>query len=370
MSIAPSVAIPAPRAHRIPRFVIPLTVLASLAAFGFWRFEQTPAEAPNTLTLQGNVDVRQVNLSFKVAGRVDKLLVDEGDAVKAGQPIARLDVKYFEDELRLAKAQHAQAAANNERAKNGARPEEIEQARAQERERVATRQRAEQDFRRAETLVNTRTVAKQEYDQAKAALDEAAARLKSATAYRKLIEAGTRVEDKEAAKAQLDAAAAQVTTAERRLADATIYAPNDGVILTRAREEGAIVNAGETVFTLTLTAPIWIRTYVDEPDLGRVQPGLSVRIVTDAASGRSYVGKVGYISPTAEFTPKSVETQALRTALVYRLRVVVDDPDGGLRQGMPATTIVELPGTHQRPFTERLLEALGVDRFGANRQAR
>jgi len=349
---------------------VPLAVLGVLGAFLGWRFEQTPAEAPNTLALQGNVDVRQVNLSFKVAGRIEKLLVDEGDAVKAGQPIARLDVRYFQDELRLAQAQRDQAAANYERAKNGSRKEEVEQARAQERERAATRQRAEEDFRRADVLVATKTVAKQEYDQAKAALDEAVARLKSATANRELVEAGTRVEDVEAAKAQLEAAVAQVTVADRRLADSTLYAPNDGIILTRSREEGAVVNSGETVFTLTLATPIWVRTYVDEPDLGRVQPGMTVKVRTDAASGRTYVGKVGYISPTAEFTPKNVETHALRTALVYRVRVVVDDPDGGLRQGMPATTIVELPGARPRSFGERLAQAIGLDRLGLVGQGR
>lgn len=367
---APSVAIPAPSARRVPKFVVPLVVLGGLGAFIFWRFEQTPAEASNELTLQGNVDVRQVNLSFKVSGRIEKLLVDEGDTVKAGQPVARLDVKYFQDDLRLAQAQREQATANYERVKNGSRPEEIEQAQAAERERAATRERAEEDFRRAEATVRTGALSRQEYDQARAALDEAAARLRSATAYRQLIEAGSRIEDVHAAKAQLEAAVVQATVAERRLADSTLYAPNDGVILTRAREEGAIVNAGETVFTLTLSAPIWVRSYLDEPDLGRVRPGMSVEVVTDAASEKTYTGKIGYIAPTAEFTPKNVETQALRTALVYRVRIVVDDPDGGLRQGMPATTIVDLPGSHPRSIKERLAEALWLNRLGLSRQDR
>lgn len=354
----------APTTHRLPRFVIPVVVLGVLFALLLWRFEHTTTEAPNELTLQGNVDVRQVNLSFKVPGRIEKLLVDEGDSVKAGQPIAKLDARYFEDDLKLARAQKEQAAANYERTKNGARTEEKEQARANEREREATLKRAERDYRRAESLVRTNTLSTQEFDQAQAAFDEAVARLKSSTAARQLTDAGSRVEDIDASRAQFDATSAQLIVAERRLADSTLYAPNDGTILTRAREGGAIVNAGETVFTLTLSSPVWIRTYVDEPDLGSVKPGMAVRVVTDAASGRSYWGRVGFISPTAEFTPKTVETQALRTALVYRVRIVVDDPDGGLRQGMPASTVIESTGTRNRSTKERLFEAVGLNRLG------
>ena len=128
-----------------------------------------------------------------------------------------------------------------------------------------------------------------------------------------------------------------MSQAERRLADGELIAPGAGEILTRARERGAIVSPGETVFTLTLTTPVWVRTYVNEVDLGRVQPDMPAFVRTDSAPGKTYRGHVGFISPTAEFTPKSVETRELRTDLVYRLRIVVDNPDGGLRQGMPVT---------------------------------
>jgi HlyD family secretion protein len=107
---------------------------------------------------------------------------------------------------------------------------------------------------------------------------------------------------------------------------------------------GAIVQPGETVFTLTLANPLWVRTYVSEPDLTRVRPGAGVEVLTDGAPGRHYRGHVGYISPTAEFTPKTVESEELRTRLVYRVRIVVDDPDGGLRQGMPVTVRLPLAG--------------------------
>jgi HlyD family secretion protein len=330
----------------------------------WYRYERTAAEGPAVLTIQGNIDVRQVNLSFKVAGRIDRLMVDEGDAVTAGQPVAVLDVRYFEDDLALAKAQRDQAAANYDRLKSGFRVEEIEQARAQENERQATLTRAEQDYRRVAALRSTGGVSAQDYDLARATLAEAEARVRSAAASRALYEAGSRAEDVAAARAQLAATDAQVVQAERRLADRTLYAPNDGVILTRARETGAIVNAGETVFTLTLASPVWVRTYVDEADLGAVKPGMPAAVTTDTPGGRRYTGHVGFVSPTAEFTPKTVETRELRTDLVYRLRVVVDDPDGGLRQGMPVTAAVALSTPRPRSFWERFREALWLDRTG------
>ncbi len=359
----PAAPPPAPR-RRWPRLVIPLTLVAAAAGFGVWRYEAVPAEEPAELALQGNIDVRQVNLAFKVAGRIATLAADEGDAVKAGQVVATLDERYFRDDLRLARADRDNAAANLERLKNGFRPEEIETARAQEAERQATLKRAEQDFRRVQSLSGTSAVSHQEYDQAQAALREAEARLRSAAASRKLYEIGSRKEDIAAAQAQYDAAVAKVIVSERNLADSSLYAPNDGTILTRARERGAIVNAGETVFTLTLASPVWVRTYVNEQDLGRVQPGMPAAVTTDSAPGRAYRGHVGFISPTAEFTPKTVETRELRTDLVYRLRVVVDDPDGGLRQGMPVTVRLALPGPRPKSFWKRVGEALYLDRLG------
>ncbi len=359
-------AVPAaPRARRRwPRALILLALGLAGLAFVAWRFEQVPAEGPAELALQGNIDVRQVNLSFKVGGRIETVAVDEGDAVKAGQVLATLDERYFEDDLALARAQRAQAAANLERLEHGSRPEEIAIARASLAERQATMKRAEQDLRRQEKLLGTSAMARQDYDQAVAAYHEASAKAKSAEESLRLAEIGPRPEDVAAGRAQLQAADAQVVVAERRLADSRLAAPNDGVILTRVREKGAIVQPGDTVFALTLSTPVWVRTYVDEPDLGLIQPGMTAAVATDTAPGRPYPGHIGFISPTAEFTPKTVETRELRTALVYRLRVVVDDPDGGLRQGMPVTVRLALPGPRAKTFWQRLREALALDRLG------
>ena len=154
------------------------------------------------------------------------------------------------------------------------------------------------------------------------------------------MKAGYRVEDIESARAQLAQQDAAAVTVERQLADADLIAPSDGVVESRAEEVGAIVGVGETVFVLSLTKPVWVRTYVSEPDLARIRPGMAVEVKPDSREIAPLKGRIGFISTDAEFTPKTVETRELRTALVYRLRVVVDDPGDALRQGMPVTVNV------------------------------
>ncbi|QEH32304.1 Macrolide export protein MacA [Aquisphaera giovannonii] len=343
---------PSPSRHGPPRIVILLLVLAA-AGGGAWSFgfldvgkirDRLPWKAKedrSTIVMLGNVDVRQVNLAFKVDGRIQALAVDEGDAVKAGSVIASLDRRYFDDEVRTAKARRDALAATLARLEHGSRPEEIAQARALVDQRAAEVHRAQVDFRRSENLLERQSVSRQEYDHDEAAAREAVAQLAYAREALRLAEIGPRVEDIANARAQLAEADAELVRIDRRLADSRLIAPGDGVILTRAREVGAIVQPGEVVFTLTLATPVWVRTYIDEPDLGDVRPGAEVEVVTDSRPSSPCRGHVGYISPTAEFTPKTVETPELRTQLVYRVRVVVDNPDGGLRQGMPVT--VRLP---------------------------
>ena len=168
--------------------------------------------------------------------------------------------------------------------------------------------------------------------------DEAAAALRSAEEALHITQTGARSEDLQAARANLQAGEATLSLSERRLEDTELSAPKDGVILTRVREPGAIIGAGQTVYTLSLISPVWVRTYVIEPDLGRISPGMPAEVHTDG--GRTYAGQIGFISPVAEFTPKTVETRELRTSLVYRLRIIVENADDGLRQGMPVTVIL------------------------------
>ena len=318
-----------------------LVVLVAVALLGvaIWWWTRSHPDV-GLLVLQGNVEVRQVNLGFKVAGRIKSLAVDEGGHVTEGQTLGELDKVYFEESLAQMRAQRDQAAANLSKIEAGNRPEEIAQAEATVAEREATLLNAKIAFDRAQQLVKTGTGTRKTFDDSQAALREADARLNSARQGLKLMQIGSRKEDIDAARAQLADKEAAIAASQRQLADAELKAPSSGVVLSRVREGGAIVNAGETVFVLSLTSPVWVRGYVSELDLGRIRPGLEVDLRSDSPGNKPLKGRIGFISTTAEFTPKTVETKELRTALVYRLRVVADDPEGALRQGMPMTITV------------------------------
>ncbi|MEW6519738.1 MAG: secretion protein HlyD [Thermodesulfobacteriota bacterium] len=314
-----------------------LLILVVVAAAFIYRTMPDKRTGTGELTLYGNVDIRKVDLGFRVSGRIAEILVEEGDRVQAEQILARLDQAPYEDELQLALAREAQAAAMLKKLEAGTRPQEIAQAEALVRERQATVHNLQTEYQRLKNLIDSGAVSRQSFDNASAALDEATARLATAREGLHLSREGFRSEDIEAARAELQAATARLAGARTRLADTEIKAPREGTILTRVEEAGAIVGSGQTVLTLSLDSPLWIRAYVEEPDLGRVYPGMPALVFTDSAPDRPYAGQVGFISPEAEFTPKSVQTEELRTRLVYQLRIIADNPDHGLRQGMPVT---------------------------------
>jgi len=339
------------RSRSLPFVVV---ALAGVAA-AVWYLLNRQVEVETHVALQGNIDVRQVNLSFKVDGRIEALAVDEGDTVKAGQVVATLDKRYFQDELAVARAMRDNLASNLAKLEHGSRPEEIAQARALTASKEAMLAQARADYARYKELDKTPgAISKQELDRYAAQLAVTEADAKAAFESQRLMEIGPRTEDIDAARALLAQQRAVIVQIERKLADCNLVAPSAGFIFTRSREIGAIVQAGETVFTLTLTSPVWVRTYVSERDLGLIGPGLPVEVSTDTAPDRPYPAHIGFISPTAEFTPKTVETREIRTSLVYRLRVVVDNPDGRLRQGMPVTVRLPLPEARQRTLWQRL----------------
>jgi HlyD family secretion protein len=315
-----------------------LLALILLVAGGCWiAYQQWASRKREPLEIQGNVDIRQVNLGFRVSGRIREMRCEEGDAVRAGDLIAVLDEEPYRDQVNLAKAQLAQATANLTKLINGSRPQEIDQARAQVAQAQANVENADLTFQRENELRKTNAISKQEFDNAIATRDANRAQLRSAQANLALLEAGSRQEDIDAARAQVQHDKSNLETAELNLFDCQLLAPTDGVIITRALEPGAIVAAGTTVYSLCLYAPVWIRTYVDEKDLGRIYPGMKALVYTDTNPEKPYEGQIGFVSPVAEFTPKTVETRELRTDLVFRLRVVVQQPDKYLRQGLPVT---------------------------------
>lgn len=317
------------------RVLLIAAVAAVAAAVWLWPLKTHRDTQP--LTLYGNVDSRLVDVAFRVEGRLAEMRVEEGEAVRQGQVVARIDADYLRDQVALARARVAAQQAAVDKLTAGSRTAEIAQARALVAERKAAVANAQTTFARQLDLARHDVASKQKRDDAEAALKKAEAQLEQAGKALELSVAGPREEDIRAALAVLDGEQAALALAERRLADAELTAPASGTIQTRVREPGAILAAGATVYTIALTSPVWVRAYVAEPDLGRVVPGAKVSILTDSRPEQPYEGRVGFVSAVAEFTPKTVETPELRTSLVYRFRVVVENPDQGLRQGMPVT---------------------------------
>lgn len=324
--------------------ILVIVVIGVLAAIAYTVWAHLNEEdSASHLTLYGNVDIREVELAFRVAGRLQSMRFEEGASVEAGEVLAELDSVPFQEALAVSEARVAQAAAQVRKLKAGSRPQEIARARAGVTQAQAAFVNAESEFERVSGLLKTGASSVRDRDEARARRDETAAALDGAREALALAQEGFRAEDIAAAEADLASATAQRSIAETQLDDTKLRAPSDGTLIARLHEPGAMLAAGMPVYSLSLRDPVYVRAYVDEPHLGRVAPGARVTITTDSSEA-VYEGRIGFISPRAEFTPRSVETTELRTDLVYRLRIVVDG-DEGLRQGMPVTVRVPLDET-------------------------
>ncbi len=370
------------------KVLIPVAVLVLLALAGAFIARRFLApHAPSTsITLYGNVDIRQVQLAFNDSERIDKLLVVEGAAVRAGQLVAQMEERRFQDAVARYQADVAEQRQVVARLLAGSRPEEIAQARADvaaaEADVAAARSdvsvaradvaaaeanvtNSEALYHRQQALAEKQYVSLQVRDDAYRAWLVAQADLKgrqhtldvkehvmaakerAAAAKQQALQlaiAGPRKEDIAAAQAKLQSEIAVLAAAQRDLADAKLYAPADGVIQDRILEPGDMATPQSPVFTLALDNPVWVRAYLPEPELGKIALGMTAWISTDSFPGQRFRGWVGFISPVAEFTPKSVETTQLRSQLVYLVRVYACNPDHRLRLGMPATVDIPLVG--------------------------
>jgi HlyD family secretion protein len=296
--------------------------------------------APGELVAYGNVDLRQVQLSFNNSERIAAVLVQEGDRVRKDQLVARLDTRRLEPQVAQAEAQAAAQRQIVQRLRSGSRPEEIAQARANVESAKADAVNARQQYERIKSAAEMsagRAVRQQDVDNAKAALQVAEAKLAVNERALELAVIGPRKEDIAEAEARLRANEAQLALLRQQLVDAELLAPMDAVVRTRILEPGDMASPQKPVFSLAITDPKWVRAYVSEPDLGKIHEGMAAAVAVDSFPKRRFEGWVGFISPVAEFTPKSVQTEELRTSLVYEVRVFVKDPSDELRLGMPAT---------------------------------
>ena len=320
----------------------PKPIAVAVAAVDTGKVETTVAN-----TRAGSVTAcRRAKLAPPLGGRIDKLLVREGDRVSPGQLLGRLDVRTPRLRVTQAEAQIGVAEQVLARLKAGTRPEEIAQARAAAAAAAADAEFAAQQLARLQAARDEtagRGVAQQDLDSAAAKRKVALAQRDSADKALALAIAGPRREDIRQAEAQLAAARADRALAERQIEESQLKAPIASVVRARLLEPGDIASPQRPVFTLAILQPKWVRAFVPEPRLSQIHPGMAAQVSTDSAPDKPLPGRIGFISSVAEFTPKTVQTEELRTSLVYEVRIEVDDPEDALRLGMPATVRIELP---------------------------
>ncbi|WP_294483822.1 HlyD family efflux transporter periplasmic adaptor subunit [uncultured Mailhella sp.] len=319
-----------------------ILILAAMAllvgGWLFWRFLPSD-ESPDTLKLYGNVDIRQVSLAFEQGGRVTELFAEEGDRVTRGQLLARVDVTGLRLEADKLRADIAAQEQNLLKMKNGNRPEEIARAEAALRTAEASLEQAKRNDARMASLRRGNSVSAQERENAQTSLRVAQGQRDEAAHTLALLREGYRDEDIAMAAAQLSSARAALAVMQHNIELGELFSPTDAVVSSRLLEPGDMASSATPVFLLSLTSPKWVRAYVTEPQLGRIRQGMKADILTDSFP-EAVPGRVGYISPTAEFTPKSVQTEDLRTSLLYEVRIVADDADDRLRLGMPVSVVV------------------------------
>jgi HlyD family secretion protein len=378
-----------------PKLIIPILLLLAAAVGGYYIWQYVPFHARHdgAIRVSGNIETTEVQIAFKIPGRVEKRIFDEGERVKQGDLVAVLDTSDLECDVALRKAELGAAAAVLEALEAGSRKEEIAAAKAavqraeallaellagsRPQEIVAAEaavaaaaadlERLAADLTRSTALFQRKMISQEDIDQVRAAHDVAKERhreaverldlvregprkeqieqarqaLAQAQAQCDLVIAGPRIEDIKAGRARVEQARAALRLAETRLGYAKVFSPLKGVTLSKNIEPGEYVSPGTPVVTVGEMDHVWLRAYIEETDKGRVKPGQRAWVTTDAFPGKRYEGRVSFIADDAEFTPKNVQTQKQRVKLVYRIKIDLDNPDWELSPGMPADAEIE-----------------------------
>ncbi len=377
---------------------IMIVLLLAAVGGGAWWWRTHSGGDGNRVTVSGNLELTLVDISFKIPGRMIERTVDEGDWVKKGQLIARLDraqlqsqrmrdralvisadsnYKQLQTSIEFQKATlesdvaARQAELNQAQAKldallNGSRTQDVQQAQAGVTDAQAQLEFARQDWARAQTLYKNEDISTQQYDQYRTKFDSATALLRQAQEKLSLVKEGPRQEDIAAGRAEVARAQAAVRTAEAnrlelqrkeeelaarkaeiersqaqegisesQLDDTAVYSPIDGVVLTKSAEVGEVLAAGTTIVSIGDLEHPWLRAYINETDLGRVKLGQKVKLTTDSYPGKVYWGRITFIASDAEFTPKQIQTKEERVKLVYRVKIDVDNQSHELKNNMP-----------------------------------
>lgn len=316
--------------------IVALTLLLAIIAVS------KKKDHPNQIFVSGNMEITEVDVSFKIPGKMIERYVDEGDIVKQDQLIALLEWDDLKHQVAERKAELKAAQDSLLELKNGYLPEEIGQASAKVDQTLADLIKQRADFTRQTQLLERQVISQREFDSSRAAIESAEARYLEAVEYYTLLKNGTRYEKIAQGEARVQEALEALALAETTLSYAYLRSPLTGWVLSKNVEPGEVVAAGTPVITVGNLEDIWLRAYVDESDLGKVNLSQEVLVTTDSYPGKEYRGKITFISNEAEFTPKNVQTQKERVKLVYRIKVTVLNPHHELKPGMPADGLILL----------------------------
>jgi HlyD family secretion protein len=318
------------------KIIIPVVLVVAGVVGGYFYFTNHHPPDKNTIRVSGNIEITEVEASFKIPGRVIERPVAEGQLINTGQLVARLDDKDLKVEADQRRAQMASARAVLAELKDGSRPEEVAQAEAALERTKAEGSRARIEYERQKRLYDREVISTREFDQAKTAFEAAEARTREAKEFFTLVRKGPRQEKIDQARANLEQARQALELAQIRLNYATLLSPLSGTVLSENIQPGEFVSPGTPIVSLGDISRVYLRAYINETDLGRLKLGQQVKITTDTYPGKTYEGRISFIAPQAEFTPKNIQTQKERVKLVYRIKVEVPNPGLELKPGMPA----------------------------------
>ncbi len=323
-----------------------LAILIAIAAFFYLRSKRNSQPA-NQITLSGNIEAHESLVSFKVQGRIIDLPVEEGQAVERGTLLARLEDADYRQKVRIDQANVRVRESNLALTLAGTREQEIKAAQQAMLDAQAELQQKKLDNQRAQRLFDRDAISAQDRDLAATALKRSQAAFEAAQQRYEQAREGSRKEDIDIARANVQQARANLGLSRVNLDYTTLFAPSAGIITVRQAELGEVVVPGTPVVTLADLDHIWLRAYIPETDLGRIRWGQSATITTDTYPGKQYQGRISFISPSAEFTPKSVQTYKERVTLVYRIKIDIENLNHELKPGMPADAHIVLSAASQ-----------------------
>jgi len=298
--------------------------------------------AKDVISASGTIETIEVNVASKVAGQLEERAVDEGARVRAGDKLAVIDHASLDIQLRQAEAGVDLSRAQLVLLRNGARTEDIQQAEAALKQAQASLTVAADDARRMRELVKTGSVTPKQKEDADARLTVAEAQRNAAAEALKKTRTLARPEEIQAAEARLAQAQAAADLLKKTIADCTITAPVGGIVTHKALEAGELVTPGATIVTLSELDSVYVMIYVTEKELGRVRLGDAAEVKIDAFPDKAFSGRVTYISPEAEFTPKNIQTKEDRVKLVFGVKVEIENREGLLKPGLPADAVIRV----------------------------